>query len=243
MLLTGVVDTLPKPQDYKYSPWCLSLSIPNKLRNNPKPENVFSNGWLWKIQSKHREKPWLSMRLFIKTSMLKQSAFLPGVVKHSNSMFQKFPPPQPGHLPVKRPDSLLKPYISLLQVLLLWSWFHCQTGAPPPKQTSPTPNPTNDPKSADYQSTLSICCTVSKYYISWQNFSSSFPDLLLLAQTLLLILANALMSRNRFGQPPLKNNPLRPLAKLRAGDFLALRVCCFAIQCHTAHSCLRRCRK
>lgn len=139
MLLTGVVDTLPKPQDYKYSPWCLSLSIPNKLRNNPKPENVFSNGWLWKIQSKHREKPWLSMRLFIKTSMLKQSAFLPGVVKHSNSMFQKFPPPQPGHLPVKRPDSLLKPYISLLQVLLLWSWFHCQTGAPPPQTDIPHP--------------------------------------------------------------------------------------------------------
>lgn len=42
----SAADTLPKAQDYKYSLWSLSLGIPNKLQNNPKPGDILSNRWL-----------------------------------------------------------------------------------------------------------------------------------------------------------------------------------------------------
>lgn len=67
-----------------------------------------------------------------------------------------------------------------------------------PEIDIPTPNPRNQPKLAHYQSNMSICCTILKYHICWQNFTSEFPDLLILAQILLLILVDTLMRKNLF---------------------------------------------
>lgn len=69
------VYTFLKAQDYRHHPWSQKLNLVNNLQNEPKIASSVNNRWLWKMQNEHMRRPYLSMRLFIKTSTLNYLCF------------------------------------------------------------------------------------------------------------------------------------------------------------------------
>lgn len=128
------VYTFLKAQDYRHHPWSQKLNLVNNLQNEPKIASSVNNRWLWKMQNEHTRRPYLSMRLFIKTSTLNYLCFSQVLLNvrikfHVSKIFPATTRIFTGNKTWCFIHAKYATETFVAQFFFLQSWCHCQTWA------------------------------------------------------------------------------------------------------------------